>query len=547
MAKVTEIAVTIGKQTKWISGLTETTTCNDIVTGVLISTQQKDCPREQVHLHYALVEVWRGVSKVLSPSSSILAIWSAWAEEQPDVSFIVKRIRHPKLAEDKNQTLGPKILPKDPELANKTHVQANKTHLPPSSNPVLPNKSPILTRLDDSSIPVPSSKTRLEEMRQSVREVDVAQARKRVARRASSLARRQRGPDTLHPRMADRSKEELRAGIQARMRMMMAQKETIERELLKLQRMEVETAEEAPPPPLPRKEAADTSQDSGVDSGAVTDDGDARKPEAIDGTAKKHSQEGSHYSYIDGGLELRPPPDNLDLVILTMERVEGMNKVLGETEEEIVALGFELSMLADSGSRVASPLDCFTTEVTRFREINAKLLQEITVNRGRIEETGARHEKATKMVKRVEFDINLVERESKRLEDGLQQLRELDRLPQLRELEKLPQLRELEKLPQIKEQEKSHLKDVTNSEEVIADEKVAEGEEIEIDFDCLDDEEIKLTDFGLSDPDSFIEPPKLPPNFAPTLAPNIDTSYAQNFVQNLSPKLTPNLAPSTLV
>ena len=36
-------------------------------------------------------------------------------------------------------------------------------------------------------------------------------------------------------RMADRSKEELRAGIQARMRMMMAQKETIERELLKLQ------------------------------------------------------------------------------------------------------------------------------------------------------------------------------------------------------------------------------------------------------------------------------------------------------------------------
>ena len=180
----------------------------------------------------------------------------------------------------------------------------------------------------------------------------------------------------------------------------------------------------------------------------------------------------------------------------------------------------------------------------RFREINAKLLQEITVNRGRIEETGARHEKATKMVKRVEFDINLVERESKRLEEGLQQLRELDRLPQLRELEKLPQIRE---------HEKSHLEDVTNSEEVNAG--VKEDEEIEIDFDCLDDEEIKLTDFGLSDPDSFIEPPKLAPNFAPTLAPNIDTSYAQNFVQNLAPKMTPNLAqnlapnlaPSTLV
>ena len=138
------------------------------------------------------------------------------------------------------------------------------------------------------------------------------------------------------------------------------------------QRMEVETGEEATPPPLPRKEAADTSQDtsqdSGVDSGAVTDEGEARKPEAIDGTAKKHREEGSHYTYIDGGLELRPPPDNLDLVILTMEKVEGMNKELEETEEEIVALGFELSMLADSGSRVASPLDCFTTEVTRCQD-----------------------------------------------------------------------------------------------------------------------------------------------------------------------------------
>ena len=39
-----------------------------------------------------------------------------------------------------------------------------------------------------------------------------------------------RGPD-----IGGRNREELRLGIQARMRMMMAQKETIEKELLKLQ------------------------------------------------------------------------------------------------------------------------------------------------------------------------------------------------------------------------------------------------------------------------------------------------------------------------
>ena len=68
------------------------------------------------------------------------------------------------------------------------------------------------------------------------------------------MARRSRGQgDTLHPKTGGRSKEqgqghgnrgsdiesrnreELRMGIQARMRMMMAQKETIEKELLKLQ------------------------------------------------------------------------------------------------------------------------------------------------------------------------------------------------------------------------------------------------------------------------------------------------------------------------
>merc|ERR1712083_208805 len=79
----------------------------------------------------------------------------------------------------------------------------------------------------------------------------------------------------------ERSREELRVGIQARMRMMMAQKETIERELAKLQLLELEECPSRPAPPLlppkpVRRETADTSQDSGVDSGAVTDDGETK-------------------------------------------------------------------------------------------------------------------------------------------------------------------------------------------------------------------------------------------------------------------------------
>jgi len=442
-----EVPVRVGKRTKWISGLTEKTTCKDIVTGVLISTGELDCPQDQVHLHFALVEVWRGVSKVLSPSASILRIWEAWAQEQASVSFVVKRIRHPKLETEFNQTQTPNVLP---------------------------------------------SKIRLEEMRQSVREAEAGQAlhggqggqagqgghsgqaasRKKVARRTSSIARRhQRGADTLHPKVVERSREELRVGIQAKIRMMLAQKETIEKELAKLQLLELEESKEPlrpagpllPPKPL-KRDTADTSQDSGVDSGVVTDDGEAK----VNNQGSEETS--SNYCYIfDDGLELRPPPENLEALLHSVARVERLNQRLEQTEEEIVALRFELGELSESETRVASPLQCFNLEVAKYREINARLLEEITENRSKLERTGEEHEAAKKLVKRVELDINLVEREGKRLEQGLNQLKQLDKVAAAFET------REKES-------------------------RGGDCQQIEIDFDCLDDEEeVTLTDFGLAE------------------------------------------------
>ena len=143
---------------------------------------------------------------------------------------------------------------------------------------------------------------------------------------------------------------------------------------------------------------------------------------------------------------------------------------------------FELSMLSESEkTRVASPLQCFNLEVTKYREINARLLEEITENRSRLERTGEEHEAAKKMVKRVEFDINLVEREGKRLEEGLNKLRQLD-----------------EKVV------------ASSCSGVETKEKDGDSELIEIDFDCLDEEEeVTLTDFGLSETPL---PPLLPPS-----------------------------------
>ena len=93
------------------------------------------------------------------------------------------------------------------------------------------------------------------------------------------------------------------------------------------------------------------------------------------------------------------------------------------------------------------------------------------------------------MVKRVEFDINLVEREGKRLEEGLSKLRQLDK------------------------------KAASAFGGVETKEKDGDSEQIEIDFDCLDEEEeVTLTDFGLSETPL---PPLLPPSPSlPTLLPH---------------------------
>ena len=55
-----------------------------------------ECEEADVNQHYALLESWRGVTKLLSGNSLILRIWRAWSAEQEHVSFVVKRIRHPR-------------------------------------------------------------------------------------------------------------------------------------------------------------------------------------------------------------------------------------------------------------------------------------------------------------------------------------------------------------------------------------------------------------------------------------------------------------------
>ena len=172
----------------------------------------------KVHRYYALVEVWRSVSKILDGKSLILRIWNDWADEQDHVYFVAKKIKNPK-------------------------------H---DAKPV------------SQSYP-------LDEMRKYVRQEEqtknVKENKEKLCRRNSSLRKNfRKPPDTFHPRKTSRrsediysqnslpksnlktplklpvgcspqaySKEFICQSIEKRMKVMINQSENIKKEISKLQ------------------------------------------------------------------------------------------------------------------------------------------------------------------------------------------------------------------------------------------------------------------------------------------------------------------------
>ena len=120
---MSEIPFWVHDRPKWVSGITKSTTCQDVLHALVLaerkggankSTAATDKPtasssapshssmrKEAKDLELqakeyskalALVEQWRGVERPLSNSSRILKLWLAWGEERSQVRFVVKRI-----------------------------------------------------------------------------------------------------------------------------------------------------------------------------------------------------------------------------------------------------------------------------------------------------------------------------------------------------------------------------------------------------------------------------------------------------------------------
>jgi len=95
---------------------------------------------------------------------------------------------------------------------------------------------------------------------------------------------------------------------------------------------------------------------------------------------------------------------------------------LGESyERKLNFLGNVLEVLGDSGQAEATDqvINCFDSEVTKYRDINARLLQEIQENSGHIADMVRNTDIRKKMISQLEFDVNIIERESKKLQCDL--------------------------------------------------------------------------------------------------------------------------------
>ncbi|XP_058462183.1 ras association domain-containing protein 10 [Malaya genurostris] len=87
-----EIPVWIKGEQRFISGVTDETTCGDLVEALL---QQENLASESETVQlkdYCITERWRQVEQILDGKTKIWQIWSAWGKAQPEVKFVLRRV-----------------------------------------------------------------------------------------------------------------------------------------------------------------------------------------------------------------------------------------------------------------------------------------------------------------------------------------------------------------------------------------------------------------------------------------------------------------------
>jgi len=408
-----EIPFYLGGRPKWVSGVSSSTTCEDIINSML------NCPQFDVNLYYVLVEKWRDVEKILKPDSLILKIWNSWSEEQPNVKFTVKKIKKATQTSeyDKESVISKSMC----DITDKPSVTGN-----------------ITSDLHDNN--------------------KFAKVKKSGVRRRNSITSQKQSThitDTKHPKALEKSEggydRKIATDIESIMRKIVVQGENIREYLVSIQKEKerrfqpgyledqrnfqnfeniqtfggefenVGYIKKSDKSRTGRSSDTLTFENKDHDTGIGTEESDSTE-KSEDELPQNKSQDNSDEGYteeIDNDLQFQAVSnDQLYEWMEVLEKLYSLNLLLQSEEEKLVNLNSECKILSILPPAVPmnSQQDCMTVDALRLRDVNAVLSQEISQNQVTLNDIMIGLDTKRKFIRQLEFDVNVVEREGKRLE-----------------------------------------------------------------------------------------------------------------------------------
>ncbi|XP_060530118.1 ras association domain-containing protein 10-like [Cylas formicarius] len=92
-----EIPIWVRGDQRWVSGITEETTCHDVIQ-VLLRDEENRGKHMGLPEQYQITERWRGVEQTLEPYAPILDIWNTWGSAQAEVKISLRRTKNDRSA-----------------------------------------------------------------------------------------------------------------------------------------------------------------------------------------------------------------------------------------------------------------------------------------------------------------------------------------------------------------------------------------------------------------------------------------------------------------
>jgi hypothetical protein len=363
--RMTEIPFWVHDRPKWVSGITKSTTCQDVLHALVLTerravasskssskSKEEEAAAREVSRVLALVEQWRGVERPLSNSSRILKLWLAWGEERSQVRFVVKRI-------------------------------STSSSGATASSAAAPVTNPTRTR---------------------------SRARRRNSR-AASVTSDTKKADTVHPnllkdRMIHR-KDTKSSDLERLMRIILTQGETIHWQLRKLQE---------------REGQIDTIEQEVHDTRTKT----AGKDYLLNAYLNQDHQKKTKTT---GSLQLKShealeATDSLQEVLDALSKVFKLNEQIQDAEEKANDLQCQLTVSQTGPDPAAKPLEMMeiNNELQDLRSTNDKAGQEIDYNRSLISSMRWAYDERKALMDKLEQDVDNTELEGERLQQELQAL-----------------------------------------------------------------------------------------------------------------------------